>query len=443
MNQSISKKFTFSSLLLFALPTMVMMVVMSLYTIVDGVFVSRFVGTNALSSINIVYPIINIVLGIAVMFATGSNAIIARKMGEGHMKEARQIFSMIILISILLGVLIAVLGNVAIRPLVRLLGASDVLVENCVVYLSIQLASAPALILQILFQTYFVTEGKPGIGLFLILLAGIFNVVFDYVFIVIFKFGVAGAALATAMGYMIPAVCGLIYFFISRKVLYFVRPIFSAGVLAESCLNGSSEMVTNLSSGIITFLFNIMMMKFAGEDGVAAITIIQYSQFLLNALFMGFSQGIAPIISFNHGSGNRSQLQQVFKSATIFTVVSSVVIFAFSEIASPYIVGIFAQPGSAVYTLAHGGFILFAISFLFSGINIYSSSLFTALSDGKTSAIISFVRTFCLILVSLLLLPAIIGLTGVWLAIPLAELGAAILSIFYIRRYKTKYGYLA
>ena len=404
MSHSLSKKFTFGSLLMFAMPTTIMMVVMSLYTIVDGVFVSRYVSTNALSSINIVYPIINIVLGLSVMLSTGSSAIVAKKMGEGRPDSARGTFTMIIMLNIAAGLVIAILGNLFATPLSLLLGSSEVLLKDCVTYLRWQLAFAPALMLQIQFQMYFVTEGRPGIGLFLTLLAGVANAVLDYVLIVPMGLGIAGAAIATVTGYMIPAVIGLIYFSYARNSLWLVRPRMEKGELKDTCINGSSEMVTNLSSGIITFLFNLAMMHFAGEDGVAAITIIQYSQFLLNALFMGFSQGVSPVISFNYGSRNQEQLRQV-------------------------------------YGLARHGFTIFAFSFLFSGFTIFASALFTALSDGRISAVISFVRTFGLIITSLMVLPFLIGVDGVWLAIPIAELGGLLLSIHYMRKYRSTYHY--
>ncbi|MDU4975668.1 MAG: MATE family efflux transporter, partial [Hungatella hathewayi] len=349
MNYSLAKKFTFGSLMMFALPTTVMMIFTSLYTIIDGVFVSRFVGTNALSSINIVYPAINIVLGIAVMFSTGSCAIVAKKMGEGKPGNARAAFTSIVYLNILVGAVTAILGNLFAEPLVRLLGASDLLMSDCMTYMRWQMAFAPALMLQILFQMYFITEGRPGLGLFLTVLAGISNAVLDYVLIVPLKLGVAGAAIATVTGYMIPAVFGLIYFAVSRRALWLVSPRLSAAELKETLINGSSEMVTNLSSGIITFLFNLLMMHYAGEDGVAAITIIQYSQFLLNALYMGFSQGVSPVISYNYGSRNTKQLKQVFKTSFLFTGVTSILVFLTAQLGGGIIVTIFAHPGTAVY----------------------------------------------------------------------------------------------
>lgn len=442
MEHSLAKKFTFGSLMMFAMPTMIMMVITSLYTIIDGVFVSQFVSTNALSSINIVYPAVNVVLGISVMLSTGSNAITARKMGEKNPRGARETFTFIVFLNILLGLVLAVLGFVFAEPLSRLLGASDLLIDDCVTYLRWQAAFAPALMLQLLFQMYFITEGRPGLGLLLTLLAGITNAVLDYVFIVIFGLGIAGAAIATVTGYLIPSVIGLIYFTFSRKSLWLVKLTFNMSEFKESCLNGSSEMVNNLSGGIITFLFNLLMMYYAGEDGVAAITILQYSQFLLNALFMGFAQGISPVISYNYGSKNHSQLRQVFKISMIFTVLSSIAVFLFSEASGSLVVGIFAKSGTYVYELARHGFTIFAFGFLFSGFNIFSSALFTALSDGKISAILSFARTFGFIVTSLMILPFLLGVDGIWLAIPLAEAGGILLCGYFVKKYGKKYQYL-
>lgn len=441
MNQSLSKNFTFGSLLLFALPTTIMMIIMSLYTIVDGIFISRFVSTNALSSLNIVYPLINVAMGIGIMLSTGSNAIVARKMGQGDQEGARKTFTAIVVLNLMLGAAVGLSGALFAVPLSRIMGASDLLLADCVSYLRWQMAFVPALMLQVLFQMFFVTEGRPGIGLFLTLLSGICNVVLDYVLIVPLQLGIAGAAMATVAGYMVTAVVGLIYFAVSRRSLWLVPFRFHAKEILETCVNGSSEMVSNLASGIITFLFNLLMMYYAGEDGVAAITIIQYSQFLLNALYMGFSQGISPVIGFNYGSQNHRQLKQVFRTALIFIAATSVAVFVFAELAGAVIVGIFAQTGTAVYEMARHGFTIFAVSFLFSGLNLFSSALFTALSNGRISAIISFIRTFVLIVASLAVLPLILGLDGIWLAIPIAEAGATVMCVGYLKKNRNVYHY--
>lgn len=441
MNQSLSRNFTFGSLILFALPTTIMMIIMSLYTIVDGIFISRFVSTNALSSLNIVYPLINVAMGIGIMLSTGSNAIVARKMGQGDQEGARKTFTSIVVLNLLLGAVMGLLGTIFSVSLSRMMGASELLLADCVSYLRWQMAFVPALMLQILFQMFFVTEGRPGIGLFLTLLSGICNVVLDYVLIVTLQLGIAGAAIATVAGYMASAVVGLIYFSVFRRSLWFVPFRFCAREIFETCINGSSEMVSNLASGIITFLFNLLMMYYAGEDGVAAITIIQYSQFLLNALYMGFSQGISPVIGFNYGSQNHHQLKQVFRTALIFIGTTSIAVFLFAELAGSLIVGIFALPGTAVYEMARHGFTIFAVSFLFSGLNIFSSALFTSLSNGRISAIISFIRTFVLIIASLSILPLILGLDGIWLAIPIAEAGATVMCLKYLKRNRSLYHY--
>ena len=281
MSNSIAKEFKFFSLLRFAFPTMIMMVFMSLYTIVDGIFISRLVGTDALSATNIVYPAISLLIAVGVMLATGGSAIIAKKMGEKKEQEAREDFSFIVLTGFIIGLIFMVVGNIFIDPIVRMLGSTDALMDYCVGYLSVCLYLAPACILQLLFQTFFVTAGKPILGLILTISGGVANMVLDYLFMGVFHMGVEGAALATGIGQLIPAIIGLIYFLFVRHSLYLVKPKVRWSVLVESSFNGSSEMVTNLSGAIVTFLYNIMMLKLVGAAGVAAITIVLYGQFLL------------------------------------------------------------------------------------------------------------------------------------------------------------------
>lgn len=434
MNHSLSKKHTASSLLRFALPTIIMMVFMSLYTIVDGFFISRYIGTNALSSANIVYPVTNILLGIGIMLATGGNAIIAKFMGEGRPEKSRTTFTLIVTVSIIAGIIFFVLCTVFITPLVSALGANELLMKDSIDYLQTLLYFSPALILQLLFQTFFVTEGRPQIGLFLTIGSGITNVILDYVFIVPLGMGIRGAALATGIGYVIPAVFGLVYFSLSRHSLYFTKLAWSGRILGQSCFNGSSEMVTQISTGIITFIFNLLMMKLVGENGVAAITIIQYSEYLLNALFMGFAMGIAPIISYNYGSKNKPLLKSLIKVALVFCGISSLVLSIAAKLGTSSLIQMFTPKDSSVYELAFVGFLIFSTGFLFSGTNIFTSALFTALSDGKTSAIISFSRTFFFILIALFTLPNLFGVTGVWLAIPIAEACTIVMSILYLRK---------
>ncbi len=439
MANSIAKNFRFFSLLRFAFPTMIMMVFMSLYTIVDGIFVSRLVGSNALSSVNIVYPVISLVIACGVMLATGGSALVAKKLGEGKETEAREDFSALLLTGIIAGVILMIGSFFFLEPLSRLLGATDILLKDCKTYLGVSMLFAPACILQLFFQNFFVTAGKPGYGLALICAGGVFNMVFDYIFMGPLQMGVAGAALATGLGQLIPAVVGMIYFLFVRKILYLVRPVLHRGTLFLSCSNGSSEMVTNISNAVITYLFNIIMLDLLGEPGVAAITIVLYGQFLFNALYMGFSMGVAPVISYNHGCRRISLLRRIVRISLIFTVVSSAVITAAALIASPVIVEIFTPPSTEAYAIAKTGFFLFSFNYLFAGLNIFASSMFTALNNGPVSAVISFMRTFVFIVLNVLLLPKLLGVTGVWLAVPAAEFMSLFLSVYLIRTRWNRY----
>jgi len=442
MSNSIAKDFKFFSLLRFALPTMVMMIFMSLYSIVDGIFISRLLGTNALSAANIVYPVISIVFAVGIMLSTVGSALIAKKLGEGKEREAREDFSFLTLVSFLFGIAILLIGNIFIEPIVRALGSTDALLPYCVDYLSVSLLLAPAAMLQMMFQTFFVTAGKPLIGLMLTISGGVANMILDYLFMGPFNMGISGAALATGIGELIPAVIGLFYFLFTRHSLYLTKPVVRFQVLKESCFNGSSEMVTNLSTAVVTYLFNITMLKFLGEPGVAAITIVLYGQFLFNALYMGFSMGVAPVISYNHGSQNLPLLKRIFKICIGFISISSILITIMALVSSPVIVEIFTPIGSATYDIAKTGFFLFSINYIFAGINIYSSSMFTAFSDGKVSALISFVRTFVLIVLNILLLPYLIGVNGVWLAVPVAEFMTLFLSVYLFYKKRDVYHYL-
>lgn len=442
MSYTIAKKFNLLSLLKFTVPAIIMMLFMSLYTIVDGIFISRFIGTTALSGLNIVYPFISFIHAVAIMFAAGGSAIIAIKMGEGKNDEARSAFSLIVYTGIFLGICISILGNVFIHEIIRFLGASPVLERYSYDYLKIIISFTPFFILQILFQTFFITAGKPELGLRMTIVSGITNAVLDYIFMKTFGMGMAGAALATVSGYFIIAMFGIVYFLKKRNNLYFVKVKMKWEIIKDSCINGSSEMVTDISSGVVTFLFNIVMMKYMGEKGVAAITIILYSQFVFIAVYLGFSMGTAPIISYNYGNQNKAQLKRIFKICSKLIMSSSIGVFILSLIFARYIVGFFAPEGTEVYAIAKKGFSLFAIGYLFAGYNIFSSSLFTALSNGKISAIISFMRTLVFIVLGIFFLPMVFKVNGIWLAVPFAEILSILVSMYFIKRERNNYGYM-
>lgn len=410
------------ALLRFAAPSMIMMLFMGLYTITDTFFVARFVHTDALSAINIVCPVINLIVGLGTMLAAGGSAIVAAKVGQGKVREARQDFTLIILVGLLTGLAITALGLLFWEEIVWGLGASERLFPYCRDYLTIQLVFAVGNIMQVLYQTLFVTAGKPTLGLILSVLAGVANIAFDGFFLVFLQMGIKGAALGTGIGSMIPTLMGTIFFFTGRSELHFCRPRLDAAVLWKSCSNGASELVSQLSTAVTTFLFNASMMKLLGEDGVAAVTVMIYAQFLLTALTIGFSMGVAPVISYHYGSGDEKQLRSIVYLCFRCILVVSLFVFLLSFFGGETIAGLFAKENAAVFAITEEGFSIVSFGFLFSGCNIFASACLTALSKGKASAAISFLRTFGWITVLLLTLPKAFQVTGVWLAIPLAEL---------------------
>lgn len=442
-DNALDKKITAKSLFLFSLPSIIGMVFMNLYTMVDGMFVSRFVGTDALSAINIVFPIIMTVIAISTMLSTGGNAIISKKMGERKENEARKDFSTIVFISIALSIIISLLSFIFINPLLKVLGANDSIYTYCFNYAVISLIFLPATMFSVVFQTFFITIGKANLGLTFTIIGGVSNVILDYVFIKVLNFGISGAAIATGIGYSMPGLLGLAYFLFNRKnSLYIVKTkIFNLKLLSETCINGSSEMVSSLSASIVTLLFNNILMKSIGVDGVAAVTVILYIQGLLVAVFMGYSMGCSPLISFNYGKKDNDRLHKIYKLSLIGIIVTSILVFMFGLLKSDLLVSIFTSNGTNVYKLSNIGLKLFSISFLFMGLNLFTSALFTALSNGKISAIISFLRTLIFIVISVLVLPLLIGINGVWLSVPVAELLSLIVSIFYLKKYKSKYKY--
>ena len=434
MSTSISQHFTPWSLLKFAFPSIIMMMFMSLYTIVDGIFVSRFIGSNALSSLNIVYPVASVVIAMGTMLATGGNAVISRYLGEGKKQLAKECLSLFVVVGFLLSIAVTILAHLFPEFISRALGANDLLMADCRTYLTVLMAFAPACMLQTLFQSYLVTAGAPHLGLFLTMIAGVINAVMDYVLIVYFNLGIAGAALATGLGQMIPALAGLVFFLNKKHELHLTKISMHTKELIQACYNGSSEMVTQLSNAIVTFLFNVILMRLAGPHGVAAITILLYGQFLFQAFYLGFAIGISPVVGYQYGAGNRKELKSIYRISFVFAAISSVVMTTAAVSLSTGLVTIFTKDPET-YALAVNGFGIFAFCFLFSGFNITSSGFFTALSNGKVSAIISFCRTLLFTVIALLVLPQFFGVNGAWMAVPVAEFVTLLLSAAMHRRY--------
>lgn len=442
MINNLNKQFNFFALIKFTIPSVVMMVIFSLYTIIDGIFIARFVGDNALAATNIVYPLINLILGTAIMFATGGSAIIAKTMGEGDLDLAKRQFSFITLFATAIGVIIAILGVFFLKEILLLLGATEALYSYCIDYGKIMIAGSPIIILKMLFDYFFVTAGKPKLGFYNSLLGGFTNILLDYLFIVVYQLGISGAALATIFGYLLPAITGSLYFLNKKNLLSFSQPIFHFKIIMKACGNGYSEMITQLSVGITTFLFNFVMLKYLGENGVAAITIVLYAEFLLTAGYIGFASGTAPLISYNLGRKNIQQLKALIKYSYTFIGITSVLSFIIAFLIADDLIAIFSGSEKAVYDVTLNGFKIFALSFLLSGSNIFTSALFTALSNGRISAIISFSRSLFFFLLGMAILPQIFSINGIWLVVPFADLCAFILAYYFIRKYNILQGYL-
>ncbi len=442
MDNAISKNFDTPKLIKFALPTIVMMVVLSLYTTVDGAFVAKLVSEDALASINIVYPLYSVYFAISLMMATGANAIIAKNLGQGRNDEARSFFTLIYILAASIAVVLGLAAFFFSEQILSILGSTPRLSRYTTDYLRYMALFVPVSFLQIFTQTFFITNGKPALGMGLIILGGLTNVVLDYVFIGVCDMGIAGAAIATGIGNCIPGLFGVIYFIFNRKgSLYFVKPSWNGKKLLFSLFNGSSEFVNNIAASITTVMFNYSMLKYLGESGIAAISAILYLQFIQASVFFGFSGGVAPIISYKYGEENHAQLKHVVGISLRFILCCSVFIFVLSLILSGQAVSIFIRPDSKTFDLARHGFALFSLSYLFMGFNIFSSAMFTALSNGKVSALLSILRTLVFIVGALFTLPLILGVSGIWLAVPVAEALALIVAAVCFYRLRPRYHY--
>lgn len=442
MDKSLNIKVNCVSLLKFALPIIIANIFMSIYSTIDGVFVSNFIGTDALSAVNIVMPLLMISIAVGTMFGSGGNALISKKLGEGKTQEARKNFTLLILTTIIVSYIISIICFIFRKPILYVLGADATIYNYCEAYAMPVLIILPFALLGILFQMFFISEGKPSISMTSSILGGFINVILDYVLIVKLNLGLQGAAIATGIGYSFPSLVGIIFFALNKKgTLHFTKPNLDFKVIINSCTNGMSEMVSMLSSSIVMVAMNNIMIRLAGTDGVSAITIILYTQSLLSSIYMGYSTGISPLISFNYGKNNTDNLKKIYKISLRAITSISLITFLLSFVLSKPVISIFAKVGTSVFTIAFNGFKIFSISLLFMGINIFSSAMFTALNNGKISAILSFFRTLVFLLVSLLIFPNLFGVTGVWITIPLSEILSIIMSIYCFNKFKNVYKY--
>lgn len=418
-----------------------MTLVQSSYSMIDGIFVSNLLGEMALSSLTLISPYLNLFMAIAAMFASGGSAVVMKKMGEKRKTEARQDFSMLLLVNLMIGVLLTIITMKFAEPLVTVFGASTVVTAFCKEYLwTYSFFIIPQLLFSNL-QIYTIASGRAGRAMFSALFGGVFNIVFDYLLISVFPLGISGAAIASGFGMLIPCLILGVPLFRTKNLLHFTIPKFRLPVLGKTIINGFSEFSSNLVSGVVMLLFNARMLAIAGENGVAASTITFYVFGLMSALYMGYMFGISPLLSYFYGASDTGKLKKIRNISLTFIAGVATATTFLSIIGSKILVSVFAATGSDVFTLAVSGNKLFSLALLLVGFNTFSSMLFTALSNGKISAIIAFLRTFVFLTAAILILPLLFGINGLWLSVPVSECMALALSGYFVKKYQKQYGY--
>ena len=432
----LSDHFSLRRLLRYALPSIAMMIFSSIYGIVDGFFVSNYVGKMAFTAVNLIYPFLIILGSIGFMFGTGGAALISKTMGEKNIKKAKETFSLIIFTSVVLGIIF-------LPQIASLLGAKDEVLTDCILYGKIILISLPFYILQYEFQCLFSTAGKPKFGLIVTVISGISNIIFDYLLVVVFSLGLFGAAIATMISQIVGGVIPLIYFFSKNKsLLHFVKFKFDIKSLLKVCSNGSSEFLSNVSSSLISILYNLQLLKYAGENGVAAYGVLMYVSMIFQAIFIGYSIGVSPIVGYHYGAKNTSELKNVFTKSMIVIFITAIIMFICGELLSEPISRIFVNYDDELLQITKNAFRIFSFSFLLSGMSIYGSSFFTSLNNGLISALISFLRTIVFQASAVMILPIFLKLNGIWLSIVVAELMSFIITFTFLIMKRKKYQYI-
>ena len=438
----LSDHFTRKRLLRFSLPSIVMMVFTSIYGVVDGYFVSNYTGKTPFAAVNLLMPFLMILGGVGFMFGTGGGALIAKTMGEGKAEKADKLFSMTVFASILCGLVLTAVGLLFLRPFARLMGAEGELLENSLLYGTINLIALPFYILQYEFQCLFATAEKPKLGLYVTVASGVANMVLDWLLVAVLPFGLAGAAAATAASQFIGGVFPLVYF--ARKNssrLRLTRCRLELRPLGRICANGSSELMSNISMSLVSMLYNVQLMQYAGEDGIAAYGVLMYVSMIFQAIFIGYSVGTAPIVSYHYGAQNQEELKSLLRKAIFIVAIAALCMFAAGELLAAPLSRLFVAYDEELLQMTTHAFAIFSFSFLFSGFAINGSSFFTALNDGLTSALISFLRTLVFQVAAVLLFPLLWGLDGIWFSIVAAEIMAVLATIFFLLKKQKKYGY--
>ncbi len=432
-----SKPMTYRQFLKYLVPSVLTMVFLSFYTTIDGFFVSRYAGSDALAGINIVIPITCIIFGTAVMLATGAGAIIGEYMGRNDQKKANEIFSTISFALLIFSVVFSVIGILFLKPIAVLLGTSERLMPHVLPYAFVVFAGTIPMAFKLFFEYLVRTDGNPQIGLKMSMIGLILNVLLDYIFVAVFRLGTFGAAIGTVLSISISAIIGLV-FFIQHSTIRFCKPKFDTHILWKSCMNGSSEMLTELSTGITTLLFNIIIIQKFGEDGVAAVTIIMYIYYFFISFYMGIAVATAPIISYNLGADNKGKIRETVKYSFITIAITIIIIMSILFVGGNFIIGLFTNSGH-VFDLTATALTYFSPVFIFIGVNVFLSGYFTALGDGFTSAVISSLRSFVFVIIFIFTLPLLVGVNGVWITMPMAELSTILISLILYNKKGKKY----
>lgn len=443
MNIKLSEHFTYRKLIKFTVPTIIMMIFTSIYGVVDGIFVSNCVGPNAFAAVNLIIPALMILGTIGFMIGTGGSALVSKTIGEGNKEKANRYFSMLIYLLVIIGILLTILGIALIEPMTRLLGADESIFSECITYGRTLLLFLVPFVLQNAFQSFLIVAEKPTFGLIISIVAGITNMILDFLLMKVFNIGVLGAALATGISQLVAVIIPIIYFFSKKNsILVLTKTKFEIKPILQTCSNGLSEMLTNLSMSLVNMLFNMQLMKYAGSDGVVAFGIIMYVSFIFSGTYLGYSIGTAPIIGYHYGAGNSEELKSLLNKSIKLILITSVIMTGIAEILSKLLASIFVSYDIELLEITTNAIRIFATSYLISGFNIFSSSFFTALNNGVVSAIISFLRTLVLQVIMIFLLPLIWGINGIWMAVTISEILALFISITFLVINKRKYNYI-
>lgn len=442
MNISLSEHFDYGKLLRFTMPSIVMMIFTSIYSVVDGIFVSNFAGKTPFAAINLIMPYIMVLGTVGFMMGTGGTALISKTLGMGDKKKANEIFSLLTYVCIGSGVVISVIALALLRPVAMRLGAEGEILEDCVLYGKIVLPAATAYILQFAFQSFCVTAEKPNLSLTMTVVSGVCNIVLDALFVAVLRWGLAGAAAATAIAQVVGAVIPIVYFARpNESLLRLGKCRFDGKALLRTCTNGASELMSNLSMSLVGMLYNLQLLKYAGENGIAAYGVIMYVNLFFLSVFIGFSIGTAPLIGFNHGAQNHSELKSLFKKSAVIITATSVLMAVSGILLARPLAAIFVSYDQTLMEMTIRGFTIYSLSFLLCGFNIFGSSLFTALNNGLISAVISSVRTLICQIAAVMILPLFFHLDGIWASVVAAELAALLLTAFCCVKYRKRYHY--